>query len=102
MKIAEDSCRLEKRHNPRTPYSGHIFFATKDSFFEGKLVNFSRFGLFIKTTEPLEVEEVLTIALPFSDDRQCKYKGQVVWRNDEGIGVELFKKRTNANMRIIK
>ena len=80
MKIAEDSCRLEKRHHPRTPYSGHIFFAT----------------------EPLEVEEVLTIALPFSDDRQCKYKGQVVWRNDEGIGVELFKKRTNANMRIIK
>ena len=102
MKIAEDSSKVEKRHHPRIPYSGHIFFATKDSFFEGKLVNFSRFGLFIKTTEPLEVEEVLTIALPFSDDRQCKYKGQVVWRNDEGIGVELFKKRTNANMRIIK
>lgn len=102
MKIAEDSSRVEKRHAARTPYSGHIFFATKDSFFEGKLVNFSRFGLFIKSTEPLEVEEVLTIALPFTDDRHSKYKGQIVWRNDEGIGVELFKKRNYANMRIIK
>jgi hypothetical protein len=102
MKIAETPCRSERRYHPRIPYSGHIFFATKDRFFEGKLVNFSRYGLLIKTTEPLDVEEVLTIALPFLDDRHSKYKGQIVWRSDEGIGVELFKKRTDANMRVIK
>jgi hypothetical protein len=102
MKTAENIYRSERRYHSRIPYSGHIFFATKDRLFEGKLVNFSRYGLFIKTAEPLEVEEVLTIALPFSDARQSKYKGQIVWRNDEGVGVELFKKRTYLNMRTIK
>lgn len=102
MKIADNADRVERRHHPRKPYSGRILFATKDRLFEGKLVNFSRYGLFIKTTEPLDVEEVLTIALPYSDARQSKYKGQIVWRNDDGIGVELFKKRTYTNMRIIK
>jgi len=102
MKIADNAKTFERRFYPRTPYSGHIFFASKDRFFEGKLINFSRYGLYIKTSEALDLEEVLTIALPFSDGRQCKCKGQVVWCNHAGIGVELFKKRTAAGLRIIK
>jgi hypothetical protein len=102
LHLAEKARIFERRFHPRSPYSGHIFFATKDRFFEGKLTNFSRYGLFIKTTEPPDLEAVLTIALPFSDGRQCKCKGQIVWRNDEGIGVELFKKRGLVNLRIIK
>jgi hypothetical protein len=102
IEVAENARIFERRFNPRSPYSGHIFFATKDRFYEGKLANFSRYGLFIKTTEPPDLEAVLTIALPFSDGRQSKCKGQIVWRNDEGIGVELFKKRSPVNLRIIK
>jgi PilZ domain len=102
IEVAENARYFERRFNPRSPYSGHIFFATKDRFYEGKLANFSRYGLFIKTTEPPDLEAVLTIALPFSDGRQSKCKGQIVWRNAEGIGVELFKKRSPVNLRIIK
>ena len=91
--IAQDLRLSERRMYPRFSYSGHIFFATKDRLFEGVLVNFSRFGLFIKISEPLPVEETLTIALPFKKVRNCKYKGQIVRCSKEGIGVELFRKR---------
>ena len=102
LKIADNVRKFERRIHPRAPYYGHIFFATKDRFFEGKLINFSRYGLFIEISEQPEIEEMLTIALPFSNGRQGKYKGQIVWRNDAGIGIELYKKRTYANTRIIK
>ncbi len=92
-KAAHDLRLSERRMYPRTSYSGHIFFATKDRFFEGVLVNFSRYGLFIKIPEPLPLEETLTIALPFKEVRSCKYKGQIVRSSKEGIGVELFRKR---------
>lgn len=102
IEVAYNARIFERRFNPRSPYSGHIFFATKDRLYEGKLANFSRYGLFIETNEPPDLEAVLTIALPFSDGRQSKCKGQIVWRNAVGIGVELFKKRSSVNLRIIK
>jgi len=100
-KIAQGLKLFERRIYPRTPYSGHIFFATKDRFFEGVLVNFSRYGLFIKISEPFVLEEILTIALPFIMVPQYKYKGQIVRCDKEGIGVELFRKRRALKDRFI-
>jgi len=102
MKIDSRPSTFEKRTYPRTPYSGHIFFATKDRLFEGEIKNFSRYGLGIKTSEPPPLDEIITIALPFSDGRKNKYKGQIVWSDTDGFGVELFKKRKNPELRIIK
>ena len=84
------------------PYSGHIFFATRDRLYEGELKDFSRYGLGIKTSESPPIDEVITIALPFSDRRQQKYMGQIVWRDNSGIGVEVFRKRTDPKLMIIK
>ena len=102
MKLADRSNTFEKRSHQRIPYSGNIFFATKERLFEGELKNFSRYGLGIKTTEPPPVDEVITIALPFSHCRQQKFMGQIVWRDNSGFGVELFRKRTDPELRIIK
>ena len=86
---------FEKRIKERKPYSGHIFFAAKNGFNEGRLKNYSPSGLFIRTKASLSIGEIITIALPYVMAKKDKYKGQVLWRNREGVGIELFKKRND-------
>jgi hypothetical protein len=102
VKILKRETTFEKRVKERKLYSGHIFFASKKGFYEGRLKNYSRNGLFIETNSPLSVGEVITIALPYTEDKNIKCKGQVIRINKEGAGIELFKKRTAAELRIIK
>jgi hypothetical protein len=94
----------EKRKHPRFPQTKRIFFATKDRFFEGRLENISRFGMAIQFADPLNLDEIITIALPFSNDRQKKRKAQIVWM-DTGrgrFGLEFFRKRRPPELRIAR
>jgi Tfp pilus assembly protein PilZ len=102
MKIANKDIRYDKRIKPRKPYLGRIFFTSKNGFYEGKLKNFSHHGLFIETKACLSVGEIITIALPHLNGKNIKCKGQVMWRNRFGCGIELFRKRSITNFRIIK
>jgi len=90
--------RIEKR----IPYSGHIFFSGESGFFEGELKNYSKNGLFIKTNEDLKLGEFITVALPYVEDKQLKFQGQILWRNREGYGIELVRKRSDANYQVLK
>ena len=92
----------EKRTDPRIPYSGPIFFTTKSGFYEGELKNFSKNGLFIKTQEDLNVGDFITVALPYVEDKQIKFQAQILWRNSEGYGVELVKKRNDNCLKLNK
>jgi Tfp pilus assembly protein PilZ len=92
----------ENRIDKRIPYSGHIFFSTKSGFFEGELENYSENGLFIKTQEDINLGEFITVALPYLEDKQIKFQGQILWRNKEGYGVELVKKRDDVNLQHLK
>ncbi len=83
----------KNRIDKRIPYSGHIFFTTKSGLFEGELKNYSKYGLFIITKEDLTLGEMITVALPYVEDEQIKLKGQIRWRNSEGYGVQLIRKR---------
>ena len=85
---------FDKRIKGRKPYSGHIFFAAKNGFNEGRLENYSPSGLFVRTKATLSIGEIVTIALPYLKTKQAKFQGQVLWRNHEGVGIELFKKRS--------
>ncbi len=102
MTIVTKENSFDKRIKPRKLYSGNIFFTSKNGFYEGRLKNFSRYGLFIETTACLPVGEIITIALPHVDGKNIKCKGQIMWHNKEGCGIELFRKRRNINLRIIK
>ena len=102
MKIANKDIRYDKRIKPRKPYLGHIFFTSKNGFYEGKLKNFSHHGVFIETKACLSVGEIITIALPHLNGKNIKCKGQVMWLNRFGCGIELFRKRSITNFRIIK
>ena len=95
------SAGVEKRIEPRKPYSGPIFFVTKDGLYEGRLKNYSRHGLFIATRVLLPVGELLEIALPYLDVNAAKCKGQILWRSKDGFGVELFRRRNNTNLRLV-
>ena len=92
----------QKRIDERIPYSGYILFSTKSGFFEGELMNYSTHGLFIKTHEDLTLGEFITVALPYVEDKQLKFQGQILWRNSEGYGIELIKKRSDTNLQLRK
>ena len=93
---------IPKRLKPRKSYTGHIFFSSDHGVHEGRLKNYSRYGLFIETTVSLPIGETITIALPYLNGKQTKFKGQIVWCNQEGFGIELFRKRKDTYLRLIK
>jgi hypothetical protein len=102
MNIINKQIGSEKRTEPRRPYSGNIFFTSKNGLNEGKLKNFSRSGMFIETKAGLSVGEIITVALPHLKNKNIKCKGQIMWHNGQGCGIELFRKRSLFNLRIIK
>ena len=87
---------MGKRNESRKPYSGNIFFTTKGGFYEGRLKDYSRHGLFIATSISLPIGEMITVALPYLEGKADKCKGQIMWRNKAGFGVELFRKRNGT------
>ncbi|MEJ2101361.1 MAG: PilZ domain-containing protein [Desulfobacterales bacterium] len=96
---------IERRIDKRNACSEEIFFATQNRLYEGQLKDYSRNGLFIKTKEMLPVGEMITVIDPHPDGKNKKRKGQILWRNKEGFGVELYKnynKRENIVMRFEK
>ena len=93
---------LENRIDKRLPYSGHIFFSSKSGFFEGEIKNYSNNGLFIKTYEDLTLGEFITVALPYVEGKQIKFQGQLLWRNSEGYGIKIVKKRSVTNPQLRK
>ncbi|KPJ77765.1 MAG: hypothetical protein AMJ54_06195 [Deltaproteobacteria bacterium SG8_13] len=94
------SADLERRKDPRHPFSRYVFFATPARLYEGDLVNYSLGGIFIQSPDIPPVGEVIIVALPYSKDKNDKRKGQVVWRNREGFGVEFFKDPRKRVMRV--
>ena len=102
MNIVNNAVGIEKRTAPRKPYSGNVLFTSKNGLNEGRLRNVSRYGMFIETKVGLSVGDIITIALPHLKDKNIKCKGQIMWRNGEGCGIELFRKRSRFNFRIIK
>lgn len=93
---------VERRYDSRTPHSGFIFFATYGQFIEGELKNFCRHGLFIKTNANLKLGQFITVALPYMEDKQSKVKGQILWQNHEGYGVELVRRRSDRHFKLLK
>ncbi len=92
----------ENRIDKRIPYTGHIFFSTKRGLFEGELENYSTHGLFVKTQEDITLGEFITVALPYMEDKLIKFQGCILWRNKEGYGIELVRKRDDANLQHLK
>ena len=87
---------MERRKVNRKSYSGNIFFTTKNGFCEGSLKDYSRHGLFIAASVSLSIGQIITVALPYLETKADKCKGQIMWCNKEGFGIELFRKRNGT------
>jgi hypothetical protein len=92
----------ERRVETRHACSQKIFFVIQNQFYEGELENYSHNGLFIKTKEVLQVGEVVTVADPNPDGEDKKRQGQILWKNKEGFGVELFRSRNDRENKVLR
>jgi hypothetical protein len=90
--------RMEKRH----ACSEAIFFATQSRLYEGRLKDYSRNGLFIKTKKVLAVGKMITVVDPHPETENKKRKGQILWRNKEGFGAELYRDRNDWEHKLIR
>jgi len=102
MRIINGTNKMNKRIYQRNPSSGHIFFVAKNGFNEGRLKDFSHYGLFIITKVRLPVGEVIAIALPYLKNKNIKVRGQILRRTKEGFGIELFRNRSLVDGKIVK
>ena len=102
MAIANQKNYMDQRIDERRPYSGHIFLIAKEGFSKGRLKDYSRSGLFIITKTRLGIGEIIAVAIPYADDKLIKCRGKIVRKDKDGFGIELIKKRSKANLRIIK
>jgi hypothetical protein len=90
MSISSKSPFRNKRKEPRRPYLGLISFIYKKQLYPGKLINYSPSGLFIKAENFFVEGEKITVTLPASEYKNPKQRGQIVWKNAEGCGVQLL------------
>jgi Tfp pilus assembly protein PilZ len=81
---------FNKRKEPRNSYSGLISFVYRKNLYTGHLINYSPSGLFIESDSLFVEGEMITVTLPVSKYKNYKQKGQIVWQNDHGCGVQLF------------
>ncbi len=102
MKALKIDQNMERRIEKRHACSEEIFFATAKRLYEGQLRDYSRNGLFIKTKEVLSVGETITVVDPHPDGGNVKRKGQIMWRNMEGFGVELYRHRNDMENKVIR
>ena len=102
MKALKIDKNIERRIEKRHACSEEIFFATERQLYEGQLKDYGRNGLFIKSKQVLSVGEMITVVDPHPDGGNIKRKGQILWRNKEGFGVELYKHRNDRENKVIR
>ena len=78
------------RKHPRMPYDQFTLFTSQNGIFEGSIKNISASGVFLAAKDTLEVGQILTLVLPLKNGKDVKVKGQIVWVNDEGVGVKFL------------
>ncbi len=79
---------FNQRKEPRYPYSGPVLFVYKKNLNEGKLKNWSRSGLCMKTNRFFRNGEMITVSLPTSKYKNNNRKAQIVWKNADRCGVQ--------------
>lgn len=102
MKSLKIDKNIERRIEKRHASSEEIFFATQTRLYEGQLRDYGRNGLFIKSKNILPAGEIITVVDPHPAGGNIKRKGQILWNNEEGFGVELFKNRDYRENKVIR
>ena len=89
MTSSSEKLFVNKRKEPRKPYSGLIYFVYKKKLYPGKLRYYSPSGLFIKAENFFVECEMITVTLPALKYKNHRKRDRIVWKNTEGCGVQL-------------
>jgi Tfp pilus assembly protein PilZ len=92
MASFHDNGNLDRREKSRQSYSGPIFYEYKNRLYKAEFKNRSVFGIFIKADDFFLVGETINVAIPLTEYRNHKYKGKIIWCDEEGCGVELLQR----------
>jgi hypothetical protein len=90
LKLNDRKKTKDSRKHPRRQYNQFIHFTDQSGIFEGSIKNISSSGVFLMSKRAFEVGEILTLVLPFKNGKFANAKGQIVWTNDEGLGIKFL------------
>lgn len=90
----------DQRKHPRRNVEKDIHYFTRNRVFEGRLKNIAPSGAFIETRQPFTVGQKLSLVLPFINPKNNSplVKAEVVWMNEEGIGVKFLRVKKAAGL----
>jgi len=100
MKLEAHSGRdlgLGERSDPRKPYAKPVRLSVRDRTYTGLCKDISNGGIFIETDQVFQVGQIVTLIIPFSDDRRnLNVPAEIVRVSQDGIGLRFLKKTATA------
>ncbi len=79
---------FNQRKEPRFSCVGSVVFVYKKNLDKGKLQNWSRSGLCMKTNRFFRIGEEITVSLPQSKFKINNRKAKIIWKKSDGCGLK--------------
>jgi Tfp pilus assembly protein PilZ len=85
------------RKHPRKTFSRPVYFSTQNRYYQGRIKDISRGGMYVKTKDEFAIGQVLHLVIPETKyDKNVLIRGEVVRSSKSGVGVKftgLLKRR---------
>ena len=82
--------RVERRKKQRVTCSESTFFSTGKEIQEILIKDIGDNGIFVESDMAVTVGQIITIAVPSSENKGSKYRGKIAWSKQGGFGVHLY------------
>jgi hypothetical protein len=95
--LKDKAVEKEQRKHPRIAVQKKVDCFSSDRPFQAMIKNIGPSGAFIETNQKFDVGQKFAVALPFvKKGKGALVKAEVIWKNDQGIGVKFKKVKTKA------
>jgi len=85
---------LGERSDARKPYAKPVRLSVRDRTYTALCKDISNGGIFIETDQVFQVGQIVTLIIPFSDDRRnLNVPAEIVRVSQDGIGLRFLKKQ---------
>jgi Tfp pilus assembly protein PilZ len=85
------------RKHPRKTFTRPVYFSTQNRYYQGRVKDISRGGMYVKTTDEFSIGQVLHLVIPETKyDKNVLIRGEVVRSSKSGMGIKftgLLKRR---------
>lgn len=77
------------RKHPRKAFSKPVYISTKNRYYQGRVKNISRGGMFVSTNDKFDVGQVLHLVIPKTKyDKNVLIRGEIVRLSKSGMGIK--------------